>query len=385
MGESRILTSLLRPFYRKGRSAVFQLPGALKPQAKVLCIDPGDLSEVLFYVPLLNALRRNYPGLQVDFLLPEQHTSLLIPSGLAKQCIVYKEGQLSPWRPAFASLLKKLGAEGYDMAILMSFQSRPRLELATLASGAPLRLGPSHAESFPAINCELRPSTGDKNYLGDRVGRLAPFLCLDSHPGDTKWPLPVDKVRHISQQLHFHKPNPDQMLIGIDPSVGKSGFAFALDNLEFLVRQLSSQLVCKVVPLGVPRGNSRLAEFDSRLGKVPVGLPRDTLLDSALLLSQCNLFIAGNTDFFHLAVALGVPAVGLFSPRDDSHWEPRNRDKARVLRLAKGEKVDVATLMKAVEGVTNGEASTASKPLAGGGVAASEINHQSGRVDRDHD
>jgi len=174
----------------------------------------------------------------------------------------------------------------------------------------------------------------------------------------------VDKVRHVAQQVHFHKPNPDQMLIGIDPGPGKSGFAFAVDNLEFLVRQLGSQLVCRALPLGVPGPNSRLGEFIARLGQAPVGLPRDDLMDMVLLLSQCDLFISGNTDFFHMAVALGIPSVGLFTAQDHPHWVPCGRSHVRILTLAKGEKVDVATLMDAVEAVTRGRASTASHPLS---------------------
>ncbi len=363
----------MRPFYRKGRSAVFSLPDALGQRAKVLCIDPGDLSELLFHAPLLNSLRRRYPDVQMDFLVPEEHAPLVVPSGLVRQCTLYKESQLSPWRPAFASLLKKVGAEDYDMTIVTSFVPRPRLELAALASGAPLRLGPSHADSYPAVNCELRSEREDETYFGDRVLRVAPFLNLEPHALDVRWPLPVDKVRHIAQQIHFHKPNPDQMLIGIDPGPGKSGFAFALDNLEFLVRQLGSQLVCKILPLGMPADSPRLKEFTTRLGQTPVGLPRENLLDMVLLLSQCDLFLAGNTDFFHMAVALGIPSVGLFSPQDGPAWRPGGRPNAVVLTMAKGEKVDIATLMEAVESVTRGRTSTPSNPV-GQTVSAPQVD-----------
>jgi len=370
LGDHGILTSLMRPFYRKGSETTFQVPDALGPRSRLLCIDTGDLSELLFHAPLLNALRRRHPELEIDFLLPEEHAPLVVPSGLARQCTLYHERQLSPWRPAFASLLKKLGQGGYDMAVVASFESHPRLELAALASGAGLRLGPSHGKNYPAINCELRPGDepDSEGYLGDRLLRLAPFLCLDPHPLDFRWPLPLDRVRHIAQQIHFHKPNPDQMLIGVDPGPGKTGFAFALDNLEFLARQLGTQLVCRILPLGVPDDEARLKAFSDRLGRVPVGLPCDDLLERVLLLSQCNLFISGNTDFFHMAVALGVPAVGLFSPHDGPRWRPRGRSNARVLTLTKGEKVDIATLMEAVSEVTRGRTSNPSQPVGGDGV-----------------
>jgi len=178
------------------------------------------------------------------------------------------------------------------------------------------------------------------------------------------FPLATDRVRHIAQQVHFHKPNPDQMLIGIDPGQSKGGHAFAPENLQFLVRQLSTQLACKVVPLGDPADRDRVERFATRLSEVPVGLPRETLLDMMLLVSQCDLFVSGNTDLFHFAVALGVPAVGLFTESEKPGYRPEARATVRVIEVTDGQKVDIETLMEAVEAVTAGRTSTASTVIS---------------------
>ncbi len=366
MSDHKIISSLMRPFFRKGQEASFTVPGALREDSRILCIDPGDLSDVLFHIPLLTAIRRRYPGSKMDFLLPEKHAPLIVPSGLARQCIIYKEGQLNPWRPAFSSMLRKLSAGKYDVALVLSYQARPRLELAALASGAGFRYGPSHKDAWPAINFELRTAGETPGYRGDRLLRATPFLGFKPGEMNARWPLPMDKVRQMAQQVHFHKPNPDQMLIGVDPGVGKTGHAFALENMLFLVRQLSSQLVCKVLPLGDPTDRDRLNKFETRLSEVPVGLERETLLEMVLLLSQCDLFVGGNTDFFHFAVALGVPAIGLFSKSDGTEWIPRDRPRSRVITVTKGEKVDIETLMEAVEAVTEGRTSIASTVISPG-------------------
>jgi ADP-heptose:LPS heptosyltransferase len=245
--------------------------------------------------------------------------------------------------------------------------------LAALASGASFRYGPSHKDSWPAINFEMRSGAdGPRGYRGDRLLRAAPFLGFGTEEMNPRWPLPMDKVRQMAQQVHFHKPNPDQMLIGVDPGVSKAGHAFALENIQFLVRQLASQLVCKILPLGDPDQEERLQKFETRLSEVPVGLERETLLEMILLLSHCDLFVGGNTDFFHFAVSLGVPAVGLFSKVDGPEWEPTDRPAARVIRVTKGEKVDIETLMEAVEAVTGGRTSTASRVIQ---ASASKPSH----------
>lgn len=362
----------MRPFFRKGEAASFTLPRALAKDSRILCIDTGDLTDFLFHIPLINAIRRHFPGCRMDFLIPEKHEPLLVPSGLAKQYIVYKDGHLNPWRPAFGALLKGLSAHDYDMALVMSMEPKPRLELAALASGASLRMGPSHDKSWPSINFEIRPPSNKDVYLGDRVAAAAPFLGLLQEELSPRWPLPLDRVRLMAQQVHFHKPNPDQMLIGIDPGVGKCGHALAHDNLLFLARQLTSRLMCRVLPLGDPEDKERLSQFELRLSDIPVGLPRETTLEMLLLLAQCDLFIAGNTDFFHFAVAMGVPAIGLFTKSDKECWVPRGRKKVNVLRLKKGEKVELEAMMEIVDTVTDGRTRTATSIMSPEQVAAQE-------------
>jgi ADP-heptose:LPS heptosyltransferase len=361
MSEHRLITSLMRPFFQKGKTGTFSLPGAFKESSRVLCIDSGDLSELVFHIPLVKAIRKNHPTVKIDFLIPEKHEALVVPSGLAKQCVIYKDGQLSPWRPAFGSLLRQLSKGQYDVAIVMSQKPTPRLELAALASGASLRLGPSHADSWPAINFEIRPPQSSTQYFGDRILAAGPFLGLPARDMNPRWPLPMELVRQSAQQVHFHKPNPDQMLIGVEPGVSKTGHRLAPENLHFLVRQLSSQLVCRVLPLGQPSEADLIKSFETKLTDVPLGLPRKTLLDMILLLSQCDLFLAGNSDFFHFAVALGLPTVGLFSLGDAECWEPRDRKRVRVLRLDKSGKVDLESLMVAVEAVTEGRTTKAAR------------------------
>ena len=359
MAENALITTLMRPLFRKKQEA-FSVPGELGPQSRVLCIDAGDLTDALFHMPLLTALKRRHPEAELDFLIPEDHLDLVARSGLARECIVYKPGQISPWRPAFGSLMRRLGAGDYDVSVVMSFDPQPRLELGALASGARMRMGPSHADGWPAVNFEVRTRADTESYLGDRLALAAPFLGFDPQEFRPRWPLPDEAVRHATQQVHFHKPNPDQMLIGVDRGRSKGGYAFATENLLFLVRQLQSQFVCKVLSLGMPGDADLLRKFETGLSDVPVGLQRDSLLDIVVLLSRCDLFLAGNTDLFHFAVAMDVPTVGLFAEDEPARFVPRDRGNVKVLDAAHGEKVDIETLMEAVEAVTAGRARTAS-------------------------
>lgn len=372
MAEHRMITSLMKPFFRKGKASSFTLPGAVSDQSRILCLASNDLSEVLFHIPIIRGIRRRYPGARIDFLVPEELAPLIIPSGFAKECILYKKGQLNPWRPSFSSLLRKIGAVNYDVSMVMSFSPNPQLELVGLASGAALRFGPSHGESWPGVNFELKSPKDQKVYYGQRSFGISPFLGLDNHGADVRWPLPMDKLRQVAQQIHFHKPNPDQMLVVVDPGIGKSGSGIALDNFHAIVRHLSQDLLCRFLPLSYNDKSGRLQKFDVMVPDVPVGIKRDLLLDNILLLAQSDLFIGGNTDLFHFAVAQGVPAIGIFSQKEDAAWIPPAGDKVRVLVPAKGKSIDLDILLDLVKEVSGEQMSTPSTVIPADEVASQE-------------
>jgi len=352
-----LLAGLVGRLVGRGETPPFTVPGVFRAGASVLAIADDDLTDLLFHVPLLRAIRQRYPATHIDVLVPEALSSLVVPSGFARRVMVYGPRQLRPWSPAFFALLKQVRRSGYQTSILMSFGHQGSLEAVSLASGAPLRLGPSHPGSYPAVNFEIRPPRDQRRYRGDRLEAATPFLDLPSLRGLREWPLPEERVRRMRQLVHFNKPRRDELLIAVDPALAKSGHGLTVQNLHFVVNQLSSQLPCRILALSLTAAPERLAEFESGLTTAPLALPRETLFDVVLLASQCDLVVAGNTDLFHFATAMGVPSVGLFLENEGADWVPADRPNARVIRIKPGRRVDIDTLMEAVEGARAGAGS----------------------------
>jgi ADP-heptose:LPS heptosyltransferase len=363
-----VLEKLKRVLRGRKEGAAFRLPGQIDDGSRVLAMAGGDLSDLHFHMPILAGIRRTWPGASLDFLVPESFASLVIPSGLARQVLVYGENQLAAWKPSFRSLQRSLAATHYDVSFVLCSTPQPTLEALGLSSGAILRYGPSHGGSWPAVNLELRTRPTSTTYIAERWLELAPFLGLDAGKLRPGWPLPGDKRRQVAQVVHFNKPRPQELLVGIDPGPDKAGRALASQNLVFLVQQLKSWFDCRLLPLCGPGGQDRLRQFEAQLAApVPPAFNRDTLLDTLLLLSQCDLFLAGNTDLFHLAVAAGVPSVGLFGSQVPTAWHPAGRSRCAVLTVASGKRIEAAALRAAIDGVLAGP------PPAGGAEGATGI------------
>jgi heptosyltransferase II len=335
----------------------FRAPGQIGDASRVLALVGGDLGELFFHMPLLAGIRRTWPGASLDFLVPEDMASLVVSSGLARQVMVYQDKQLVSWKPDYRSLKRTLAAARYDISFVLTLDPVPALEALGQASGAVLRYGPSHAGAWPATNLELRRRPASDLYPGDHLRALAPFLGLEPARLRTAWPLPPDKLRQVAQLVHFNKPRPDELLVGIDPGPDRAGRALAADNLLYLVQQLKSRFSCRVLPLTAPGGEDRLRRFELQLGSpIPPAFNRDTLLDTILLLRQCDLFLTGNTALFHVAVAESVPVVGLFSAETPARWRPAGRPRCVVLNVKRGERIDLAAVIAAIKDVRSRDA-----------------------------
>jgi len=349
--EGRLVRGLVDRFFLRGGDAGFSLPGALGEEPQLLAIDTGDLADLLFHMPLLQAVRERHPRARLDFLLPEAHVSLVAHSGIARQCLVYQPRQLKLWSPSCHALLRSVRRSAYDCSLVMSGDPQPALETVSLATGAPLRMGPSHPAAYPAVNFEIRHREGAVRYRGDRLAAAAPFLGLPRLPARRGWPLPEEKLRRARQLVHFNKPRQDEVLVGLDPAAGKSGHALALPGFHRLLRDLETLAPCRVLPLTVSADAERVAALVAGLGAPPLNLPCETLFDVVLLAAVCDVVIAGNTDLFHFAAAAGVPTLGLFLEPEEPQWVPPEQPHVRILRVKDGQRIDPDAVLAAFAAV----------------------------------
>jgi ADP-heptose:LPS heptosyltransferase len=350
------MLDILKTLFLRHRDAAFRVPGAIAADSRILAVAAPGLADLIFHAPLLGAIRRQWPEAPLDVLVPEALASLVVPSGLAREAIVYQPKQLAPWRPAYLSLLRGLGKTGYDAALMMSLTPQPLLEAAALASGAAVRAGCGHRDAYPQLNLEVRPAAG---YYGDLPWCLAPYLGLDPAGFVPGWPITPERLRQAAQLVHFHKPSKDQLLVGLDPAPGMSGHGLAAESLQAIAREISGQVACRLLPLSGPGDPERIQRLEAGLPGVPVGLKRETVLDTILLLCQCDLFLAGNTDLFHVAVAHGVPTIGLFGADEEPRWRPGPGTSAHILTVKSGEKMDMTTVLETVRAVTGGRGAKA--------------------------
>ena len=328
----------------------FTLSGSLAGMRRLLFIDSGDLSDLIFYLPVLEQLAAHWPNVEIHVMVSERWLQMIGKEAAITDLLVYRPDQLRPRSASYFRLLREVRERSFDGVFLMGEECDPPRDLVAFASQAPLRVGAYHPQREPILNCMLRWRGKDryKNELAEELSRL---IGLRYSAQKWRYRPREAELRAAEQIIHFRKPLKDQLLFGVDPGAGKGNRRFATDNLRYLLEHLTERGSAKIMLFHMELDMAEIESFRRKLRGEVLDMPEGNLRETLALLSRCDLFLSGNTELFHVAVAQGVPTVGLFTDSDGARWEPRDREDVLVLRGRPGEKVALSEIDAAVQRV----------------------------------
>lgn len=332
-----VITPLLG---RMVRDQSFSLPGDLADGSRVLVVDSGDLTELLFFAPVLNHLKRRFPGIRVTVLVNDANRDILRTMEPVNEVITYEPEHLTLFSSTYLVLLRRLQRRPFNVAFLLGRRFDFARSLAALMSRARLRVGFSQEHAHPFVNCEI--SSGDPTqYEGPRV--VSFLSALGMSPGDSilGWQLPDADVRWARQMIHFHRPDKSRMLLVVDPGVGKGGYRLSPRSLAYVVSAVCAQYGPKVLLLSNNITPKSMERFRGMLSADVMDLAPKNVKEALALLSRADLVLSGNTDFFHFAASMRVPTVGFFTRHDTANWMPKSAPSVQILQGVQGQKLSV--------------------------------------------
>jgi ADP-heptose:LPS heptosyltransferase len=352
LGEAAYKPALVKPLSKWLKlvppDQSFRLPLVGPEGGRVLFIQSGTITDLLFAAPLITGLHRAYPRCRIGVLVREDSSELIRHHPHVHDMMQYSSGRMSLTSPGFYRMVRQLRKRSYDMVIHMGMNPDPSFEVLGYLVGAPVRVGPQHGRSYPYVNCELRwdHTSGYEAKRLAEVGGLMGVKLSEEVRGSV---LTEQDIRFARQLVHFRKPRKDQILVGIDPGKGKSNTKVLDRTLGYLANAIYKRYRSKIIVLSTPDNDEEAARFEQKLPCEQIDLPRHNVKDTVALVSQCDLFLSGNTDLMHFAVGFGVPTIGLFTERDDRRWVPREAPHVAIIQGQRGTKLALSDFLQQVE------------------------------------
>jgi lipopolysaccharide heptosyltransferase I len=320
----------------------------------ILLIKLSAVGDVVHTVPVLNKLRRRYPGARIDWLLTPAIADLMRHHLAVSNVVLFDRHEwTAPWRQsAFAGsarLAARLRRNRYDLVIDLHGQFRTAV--FAFATGAPVRIGfdrpraqvweasarvlPAEARrhawkgaregSWLAYTHHIPVPTLDAHAV-DRYLRVGPMLGLDDDPADFSFPIPRDATARIEALLGGHGIL-NQQLLTLAPGTIWETKHWRTEGFADVARHFM-QKGFAVALTGSPREREACAAV-AALAPGAINLAGETTLPELVaLIRRSTICVTNDSGPMHLAVALDRPVVSIFGPTDPVWIGPYGRSDA---------------------------------------------------------
>lgn len=308
---------------------------------RFLIVRTDRLGDVLLTTPVARALRQVYPEAEITWLVNSYAAPLLEHNEDTHGVLVDHGGPLN-------TLIERLKQGKFDAAVVAF--PRFRVAWAVWRAGIPLRIGPASKWYSVFFNRRIwqHRSEGTKHEADYNLELLEP---LGIYPQRTSTVLRLTaeeknwaKQYLSGQRISFRKP-----LVCIHPGSGGSSERWPLKGFMELGDRLQ-EAGCDVIVTGGPGEDYQNIMID-QMRRIPVFVAAGSvsLRQFASILSCCNLMVTNSTGPLHIAVALDIPTVSVYSPIPTCHprrWGPypaypQGQERHRVFMPADGEMASV--------------------------------------------
>ena len=285
--------------------------------SKILVIRGGAIGDFILTLPVLSALRQQFPNAKLEVLGYPRIAQLAVAGGLADAVRSIEARPLAGFFARGGILEPELQEYFASFAIIISylydpdgiFEANVRRSCKGQFIAGPHRPDESRHEHATAV------------FLGP-LRRLAIF--------------DADVVPRLTVSQRRTSVSSRSNCIAIHPGSGSEKKNWALEKWVELARELLSK---KNVSLLVAGGEADGRKIDA----LKAGLPRERLeiafnLPLPILaqrLVECSLFIGHDSGITHLAAGVGVPVIALWGETSEDVWGPRG-DRVFLVRSGAG-------------------------------------------------
>jgi len=290
---------------------------------RILLLEFWNIGDVVLTLPFLQQLRVIFPSARVVLVGRPHARELLAPSGLVDEFIetdlTWQHPSRSfnplayPWSDIWR-LARSLRAHKFDIA----FQCRPHIrEYVILAlSGAKRRVGVSMTgwDRLLTDRVSVNPFREQKKESWLRLlepfggRRVAVPPRLEAEESAEQWASRFLATRGVTTE---------DLLIGVHPGASVPSKRWPIERFAEVVNKLVGRRGVRVIVFVEPSGYG--SALDARDGRI---LVREGLPEMVALLGRCDLLVCNDSGPMHIAGALGVPCVAVFSSGIERMFEP---------------------------------------------------------------
>jgi len=276
---------------------------------KILIIQTAFLGDVILTTPLLKGVRKKYPCSKIFFLLIPQTKKLLQNNPFLDEMIVYdKKGKKRDILDYF-NLIKKIKSIGFDIAFIPHRSLRSAL--LTYFAGIPQRVGFDKSSGSFLFTKKIKYLQNQPETERNLALLEGNFFSEDEFLPEL-FPSEID-FKYIEELFKSWNIRGNDRIVGIAPGSVWDTKRWIPERFGKVAESLIEKLGAKVVLLGGKEDEILCKEISKDIKNKPfIAAGRTDPLQSAALISRCNVVLSNDTAPMHIAVAMRIPVVAIF-------------------------------------------------------------------------
>ncbi|MFA7074246.1 MAG: lipopolysaccharide heptosyltransferase II [Endomicrobiaceae bacterium] len=299
------------------------------PQPKILIVQPSRMGDIIFALPAVSAIKKQYPHAHISWIADERCAGILKDNNLIDDLIIFDRTKVSI--SYILKFYKKLRADEYDLSI--DFHGLFKSAFIVKLAGAKFKLASSSTNGMREFSWmfskEIKPEKQDTHCI-ERHLAVAKYLGC---PGDelnygiTVKDEEIEKVKDILQKENIDL---SKKIIAVHPGGGWISRRWQTAKFAKLIDLLNDRFDVNIVLIGGKEGGASekgLNEeiiLQSKTKKITDLTGRFNLTELMSFFKICSVFIANEAGPMHIATALGVSSVAVLGPTNARRTGPFN-------------------------------------------------------------
>jgi lipopolysaccharide heptosyltransferase I len=277
-----------------------------------LIVRLGSLGDVIHGIPVAAALRAEFPGGRIDWMVDPRYVELLdLVTCIDRRIPVDPRAvKHEPGRSRFNQTIRELRAHHYDAVIDLQGLLKSAMLARSVRAQRTIGFPRKHLrEQLARLFYTDAPDPGDATHvIYKNLALLAPLKVEDRR---VRFPLEISQTSTVEQVANRFEPSG---YVLINPGAAWPNKQWPPERFGAVAAAIVRDFGMRSLVLWGP-GEQEIAHrvAEASLGAAEVS-PPTTITDLVGIARGARLMISGDTGPLHIAGAVGTPIVALFGP-----------------------------------------------------------------------
>lgn len=283
----------------------------LSTPCRILILQTAFIGDVLLTLPLLQSVKKLFPGARLDFLAIPAARNILETHPDIHQLIIYDKRKRDKGIIAFFQLIRRLRENRYDLAVVPHRSIRSAA--LVWAAGIPRRIGFDRSAGRFFFN-HIIPYRRGIHEINRNLHLLDPFGIAANEKVPPKLFFSLEDEKAVFDWMKIRQLSQSENFVALAPG---SVWATKRWPPEYFARlaNMLKKAGFQIVLIGGEADTAVAREVERQiLPPVFNAVGQFTLRQSALLIRQARLLVTNDSAPQHLATAVGTPVAAIFGP-----------------------------------------------------------------------